>query len=159
MTIHAWNIPSNQIGEKQFLDWTRGNPEFSRWKVNVMTKPTLDSLLLNFCLVRTTNILLRLSSLLPSHCSRTIDLIAPLLFPTLLLRLSVLNVVLNKEKRVGWNTLARNYIFHLRMTQAELKNTNKETHQLFKKFCYLPYHVLPVSIDTMHIYLFLLCTN
>ena len=62
-----------------------------------MTKPTLDSLLLHFCLVRTKNILRRLISLLFFHCSRTIDPIAPLLLSTLLLRLSVLNVVLQKK--------------------------------------------------------------
>ena len=128
-------------------------------KKKVMTKPALDSLLLKFCLVRTRYILLRLSSLLFCYCSRTVDPIVLLLLSSQLLGLSALCVFLQKERRVSWNTLARNYIFHLCMAPAKLKTLNRETHQLFKRFCCLPYHVFPASIDAMHIYLFLLCAN
>ena len=38
------------------------------------------------------------------------------------------------------------------MTQTKLKFMIKETHQLFKKLCCLPYHVFPVSIGVMDIY-------
>ena len=103
--------------------------------------------------------LLRLSSLLFCHCSRTIHLVVPLLYSSQLLRISALNVFLQKEKIAGWNTLARKYIFHLHMIQAKLKTINKETRQLFRKFCCLPYHLFPASIGAMHIYLFLLCAS
>ena len=119
-----------------------------------MTKPALDSLQLQFCLVRTRYILP-----LFCHCSRTIDPIVTLLFSSQLLGLSALCVFLQKEKSVGWNTLASNYIFHLCMTQAKLKTMNKETHQLFKKFCCLPDHVFPASIGTMHIYFYFVLPN
>ena len=91
-----------------------------------MTKSALDSLLLHFCLVRIRYIFLRVSLFLFYHCSRTIDCIVPLLFLTQLLRLSVLNVFLHNEKSVGWNSLGRNYIFHLCMTQGRLKKTNEQ---------------------------------
>ena len=120
-----------------------------------MTKPALDSMLLQFCLVRTRYILLRLSSLLFCYCSRTIGPIVALFFSGQLLGLSALCVFLQEEKRVGWNTLARKYIFHLCMTQGKLKILNKETNQLFKKFCCLPYHVFPASIGAIYTYLFL----
>ena len=103
--------------------------------------------------------LLRLNSLLFCHCSRTIHLVVPLLYSSQLLRISALNVFLQKEKIAGWNTLARKYIFHLHMIQAKLKTINKETQQLFRMFCCLPYHLFPASIGAMHIYLFLLCAS
>ena len=159
MITPACNTPTNQINEKQFLDWTREILNLIDEKKNVITKPALVSLLLQFCLVRTRYIMLRLSSLLFCHCSRTIDPIVPLLFSSQLFGLSVFCVFWQKEKSVGWNTLARIYIFHLYMTQAKLKTMKKETHQLFKKFCCLPCHVFPVSIGAMLIYLFLLCAS
>ena len=59
-----------------------------------MTKPALDSLLYHFCLVKTRNILLRLSSFLDP----TVDPIVPLLFSIQLLRLSALNFSYRKKK-------------------------------------------------------------
>ena len=64
-----------------------------------MTNPVLDLLLLHFCLVRTRYFLLRLSPLLFCHYSKTIDPIVSLLISAQLLKLSALNVLLQKEKR------------------------------------------------------------
>ena len=57
------------------------------------------------------------------------------------------------KKSVDRNTLARNYILHFCMTHSKLKTMNKKTHQIFKKFCCLPYHVLPASVGAIHIYI------
>ena len=124
------------------------------WKLKEKRKekPAVDLLLLHFCLVRIRNILVRLGLFLFCDCSRTIDSIVSLLFSAQML--STLNEFLHKEKCVGWYTLARNYILHLRMTQAKLKTMNKKTRQIFKKFCCLPYHVLPTLVGAIHIYIF-----
>ena len=48
------------------------------------------------------------------------------------------------------------------MTQAKLKTMNRKTHQIFRKFCCLLYHVLPTSVSAMRIYIcfyFVLANN
>ena len=122
-----------------------------------MTKPALDSLLLHFCLVRTRYFLHTLSLFLFCHCSRTIDTIFTQLFLKQLLRIIALNVFLHKEKSVGWNTLVGIYIFHLLMMQATLKTMNKETQQLFKKLCCLPYCVSCFNSFITTIFISTLC--
>ena len=59
-----------------------------------MAKPALDSLLLEFRLVRTKYIFLRVSPLLFCRCSKAALL---RLFPTEMLRLSILNVFLGRK--------------------------------------------------------------
>ena len=89
-TNHVWNIPTNRFGEKQFPGWTRETLNLTDEK-NLMTKPALDLLMLDFCLVRTKYNFLSVSPFLFYHCSKATVL---LLFPTQMLRLSVLNVFL-----------------------------------------------------------------
>ena len=93
---------------------------------------------------------------------KNIRLYCSLIVSAQMLRLSVLNVFLYKEKNVGRKTFARNYILHLCMTQAKLKTMNKKTHKLFIMFCCLPYHVLPASVGAMYLYIcfyFVLANN
>ena len=62
-------------------------------------------------------------------------------------------------QRIDWNILVMNYNFHIYMAQAKLRTMSQVCKSLFKKFHFLPYHVLPASTGAMHIYLFLLYAN
>ena len=81
----------------------KGNSEINRWK-KVNDKVGLDSLLLDFCLVRTKYLFLTVSPFLFYHCPKETVL---LLFPTQISRLSVLNMFLHIEKSVGWSSMAK----------------------------------------------------
>ena len=41
------------------------------------------------------------------------------------------------------------------MTLEKLKTMNKKTQQIFKKFCFLLYHVLLASVGALHIYIYI----
>ena len=128
-------------------------------KKNARKMPALNSLLLHFCLVRVRYIFLRLSLFLFCHCSRTLDSIVPLLLSAQMLRLSLLNVFLHKEKNVGWNTLARNYILHLCMTQAKSKTMNKKLTRFPRSSVTYLSCASCFSWCNAYIYLFLLCAS
>ena len=64
-----------------------------------------------------------------------------------------LNVFLHKEKGVDLNTLARNYIFHLHMTQAK-SQTDQRNSPVFQEVLLSTISCVSCFFGAMHIYLF-----